>query len=164
MYASINPKVMSSIADIGGRVFLFFLLLISGSLYAQESNSEHSEMKTHTDKDLVWGPCPEFMPEGCNIAILHGEPSEENVDVFFKVPANTVVPNHYHTSAERMILVAGEMEVTYEGEEPRLLKEGSYAYGPAEKPHMARCLDSGPCVLFIAFEEPLDAFEVAQKD
>lgn len=55
------------------------------------------------------------------------------------------------------------MEVTYEGEESNKLRAGSYVYGPPGKPHVARCGDSGPCVLFIAFEEPLDAFAV-QKD
>ena len=24
------------------------------------------------DESLVWGPCPEFFPSGCQIAVLHG--------------------------------------------------------------------------------------------
>ena len=95
---------------------------------------------------------------------LHGDRSKENVDIFFKVPANSDIAEHWHTSAERMVLVSGEMEVTYEGEAPQLLKKGSYAYGPAKKPHSAKCKDQGPCVLFIGFEEPLDAFAVENKD
>ena len=27
-----------------------------------------------------------------------------------------------------------------------------------KKAHSAKCADAGPCILFIAFEEPLDAF------
>jgi quercetin dioxygenase-like cupin family protein len=59
-----------------------------------------------------------------------------------------------------MILISGEMEVTYDGEKTQTLKQGTYAYGPANKPHMAKCGDAGPCVLFIAFEKPLDAIPV----
>jgi quercetin dioxygenase-like cupin family protein len=56
-----------------------------------------------------------------------------------------------------MILVSGELHVTYEGQKPAVLRAGSYAYGPAKAKHEARCAKAGPCVLFIAFESPIDA-------
>jgi hypothetical protein len=57
-----------------------------------------------------------------------------------------------------MVLISGEMEVDYDGQDPVVLTAGTYAYGPARLPHTARCLDGDdPCVLFIAFEEPVDA-------
>ena len=109
------------------------------------------------DTRLEWGPCPDFIPKGCEIAVLHGDPAKENADIFFKVPANFAIPNHWHTSAERMVLVSGELNVTYEGQPATLLKAGSYAYGPAKLPHKATCGAGAPCVLFIAFEGPVDA-------
>ncbi len=143
---------------------VLLVLIISFPVVAQEKNAnEKSVMLEHNDPTIEWGGCPDFMPEGCEIAVLHGDPAEKNVDVFFKVPANSEIPNHYHTSVERMILVAGELEVTYEGEQPKTLKVGSYAFGPAGKPHSAKCGDS-PCVLFIGFEESLDAIPVATKN
>lgn len=111
---------------------------------------------------LKWGGCPDFMPKGCEIAVLHGDPAKDNADVFFKVPANAVIPRHWHTSAERMVLVAGELHVTYDGHPTAVLKPGTYAYGPAKLSHKAKCSGAGPCVLFIAFESPVDA--VASDD
>lgn len=148
------------------KISLLLLLLLPGlfltiALSAQttgDNKVELSLVKTAQDADLKWGPCPPFMPNGCGIAILHGDPSKNNLDVFFKVDANSEIPNHWHNSAERMILISGELEVTYTGDNPQILKAGSYAYGPAKKPHTAKCGDAGPCLLFIAFEEPLDAF------
>lgn len=141
------------------RLFFFSLFfLLTSSIFAQDPY-ENSIVITEADTDLEWGPCPDFMPDGCNIAILHGDPAERNSDIYFKVPANAEIPNHTHTSAERMILVSGELEVTYEGEQPQLLTPGTYAYGPPQKPHSAKCGDT-PCVLFIAFEEPVDAIAV----
>ncbi|GGW44565.1 hypothetical protein GCM10007383_31300 [Arenibacter certesii] len=128
-----------------------------------EKVTESSRIRTHVDKDLKWGPCPAFMPDGCTIAVLHGDPSKENVDVFFKVPANYEIPAHWHNSVERMVLVSGELHVTYEGEKEQLMKVGSYAFGPSTKPHSAKCGSKDPCVLFIAFEEPLDAIPVVMK-
>ena len=110
-----------------------------------------------TDPRLEWGACPDFIPKGCEIAVLHGDPAQANADVFFKVPANFTIPDHWHTSAERMVLVSGELHVTYEGQPTAVLKPGMYAYGPARLAHRAVCESTAPCVLFIAFEAPVDA-------
>jgi quercetin dioxygenase-like cupin family protein len=56
-----------------------------------------------------------------------------------------------------MVLVAGELEVTYAGQAAPRLTPGTYAYGPAGREHRAACVSDVPCVLFIAFESPLDA-------
>jgi len=153
-------KIQHQLSEVKTFYFLFILLFSCG-IFAQET-TENSISFTKSDSNLEWAPCPDFMPEGCNVAVLHGNPSEKNADIFFKVPANAEIPTHKHTSPERMVLISGEMEVTYEGEEPQTLKEGGYAYGPANKPHSAKCGDS-PCVLFIAFEDPVDAIPV-EKD
>lgn len=107
--------------------------------------------------DLEWAPCPEFMPEGCQLAVLQGNAAEPNADIFFRLPGNSKAPHHWHTSAERMVLVTGKMEVDYDGQAPVILNPGTYAYGPPELPHTATCLSDEPCTLFIAFEEPVDA-------
>lgn len=113
--------------------------------------------RTLNDPGLAWGPCPSVFPAGCEIAVLHGDPSKPNADVFFKVPANYSIPHHWHSSAERMVLVSGELHVTYDGHATTVLTPGMYAYGPAAAPHRADCKASqDPCVLFIAFEGPVD--------
>ncbi len=111
----------------------------------------------YTDAQLQWGPCPDFIPKGCEIAVLHGDPALANADVFIKVPVSFTIPTHWHTSAERMLLVSGELHVTYEGGPPMVLKPGMYAYGPPRVAHGAVCASGAPCVLFIAFDAPIDA-------
>ena len=146
-------------------VSMLLVSLLSITVSAQESSvtgEELSVLKTIDDTGLEWGPCPPFMPEGCAIAVLHGDPSKVNVDVLFKVEANSDIPNHWHNSPERMILLSGELKVTYEGEKTQTMKIGSYAYGPSKKPHTAKCGNDGPCIIFIAFENPLDAFEIVE--
>ena len=114
------------------------------------------------DKNLEWGPCPAFMPDGCRITVLQGNPKEYNTDIFFKLPGGTTAPNHWHNSAERMVLISGELHVDYDGQDPVVMKSGTYAYGPAKAPHTAECVSNEPCILFIAFEEPIDA--IATED
>ncbi len=140
-------------------VFVLSILLSSVAV-AQDVSKEIALAKTFKDPQLKWVPCPAFIPKGCEIAILHGDPAKDNVDIFFKVPADFDIPPHWHTSAERMVLVSGELQVSYDGQEPVTLKPGMYAYGPAKLPHKARCEKGAPCVLFIAFESPLDAVPI----
>lgn len=138
-----------------------FLLAVSTLVLGGDPVTEPALAHTFKDAQLKWGPCPPFIPKGCEIAVLHGDPAKPNVDVFFKVPAGSTIPSHTHTSAERMVLVSGEMDVTYEGQASVKLRNGSYAYGPANKAHQAVCARGAPCVLFIAFESPLDAMPTA---
>ena len=116
-----------------------------------------------SDSALQWGPCPPiFATPGCEIAVLNGDPAKPNADVFLRVPGGYVIPPHRHTSAERMILVSGQLRVHYKGAEPTTLNTGHYAYGPAGLPHEASCLGAEACTLFIAFEGPVDAEAVTE--
>lgn len=109
------------------------------------------------DPKLAWGPCPPLFAPGCRIAVLQGDPARPHADVFFQVPPGYAIPPHSHTSAEHMVLVSGELEVQYRGQERVVLRTGDYAYGPPELPHLGRCRSREPCTLFIAFERPVDA-------
>lgn len=137
--------------------------LAAAPAQAQAPAAEQAIIRTADDPQLTWGPCPPFMPQGCGIAVLHGDPAKDNADVLFKVPAKAKLPLHWHTSAERMVLVAGELHVTYEGQKPVVLRPGTYAYGPAKRPHDGVCASSVPCILFIAFESAVDAVPGAGK-
>jgi glyoxylate utilization-related uncharacterized protein len=156
---------ISKLKIIKKNVFFIPLFLLSISLLAQEKNMKTDEMsitKTINDDDIIWNPAPDFFP-GCSFTILHGDITQPNLDLFFRVEPNTEIINHTHSSAERMVLISGEMEVQYEGEKPQILKAGTYAYGPANKPHRAKCLNSGQCVLFIALVDPFDAIPIDKK-
>lgn len=165
---NLNILIMKTIfIQFKVKIGILTIFFLAPTLFYSQNNGsskhEQSEVKTVNNKDLIWHNAPDFLP-GCTFTILHGDMSQPNLDVFFKIPPNTAVANHWHKSQERMVLISGEMEVTYEGEPTQLLQTGSYAYGPAKKPHSAKCLDKGPCVLFIALVEPFDAHEVATKD
>lgn len=109
------------------------------------------------DPNLNWGSCPPIFSGDCAIAVLHGDPARPNADVFLRIGAGTAMPTHRHTSAERMILVRGKLRVHYRGAAAAILTPGDYAYGPAGLAHSAKCLGKQRCILFIAFEGPVDA-------
>ena len=139
--------------------FVLFFLFTFSLLQA----SEPAVIYKYSDPSLKWGPCPAFIGKGCEIAVLHGDPTKDNVDILFKVPGDFVIPHHWHTSPERMVLLSGTLKVTYDNQETETLETTMYAYGPAKRPHTAYCEKGDPCILFIAFENPLDAFEIMQE-
>jgi quercetin dioxygenase-like cupin family protein len=140
---------------------IFIFIFIPTLLFAQGSDATDTAfIWTAEDEELEWAACPDFLPDDCRLAVLQGDPAEPNADVFFKLQGNTKAPKHIHTSAERMVLISGEFHVEYEGQEPVVMTAGTYAYGPAELPHTASCVSQEPCILFIAFEEPVDAIPV----
>lgn len=143
---------------------LSFLTLFMALMLTVVNAKESAFVVSHEDKALKWGPCPAFIGEGCEIAVLHGDPAKNNLDLFFKVPGDFLIPHHWHTSSERMILVSGNLTVTYDNQRSELIKTGMYAFGPSKLPHIAYCEKGDPCVLFIAFVEPLDAFEVMKEN
>lgn len=137
------------------------LIFLSTIVQAQSSDNTKAIVLSVNDKELKWGACPSFMSEGCSVAVLQGNPEQPNADVFFKMQGNTSVPRHWHHSPERMVLISGKLQVEYEGENAKIMKAGNYAYGPAERPHSALCISDEPCILFIAFEDPVDAMPVS---
>ena len=135
-------------------------LLLCGLWVTQALADSDKAFIVHTDaENLEWGPCPDYFPNGCGLAVLQGDPAEHNADVLLRVPGNSTIPHHCHTSAERMILVAGTFEVDYDGQDPVVMRAGTYAYGPPRLPHVAHCRSEEECLLFIAFEKPVDAIE-----
>ncbi len=118
-------------------------------------------VKVASDPALQWGPCPAPFPAGCELTVLHGDPAKPNADVMLRMPGGYVIPPHRHSSAERMILVGGQLEVRYQGAAAATLNAGNYAYGPANAAHQATCLGSAQCHLFVAFEGPVDVMAVA---
>jgi mannose-6-phosphate isomerase-like protein (cupin superfamily) len=134
------------------------LLATSTSVFA----SDQALVIAAEDKSLEWGACPAFIPEGCEIAVLQGDPAKDNVDIFFKVPGDFTIPYHMHTSQERMVLVSGELEVTYDNHETATIRKGDFAYGPAKLPHKAYCKKGDDCILYIGFVAPLDAIPLEE--
>ena len=124
------------------------------------TSSEAPVTKAATDPALKWGPCPAPFPTGCELTVLHGDPAKPNADVLLRMPGGYVIPPHRHSSAERMILVSGQLEVKYQGAAATTLNPGNYAYGPASLPHRATCVGTAQCHLFVAFEGPVDVVAV----
>lgn len=119
-----------------------FALMTGGAAFAQV-HAENSPMTRDINN-----------PD--QFSVVHGDLEKGNADMVIKFPAGSISQHHWHTTAERMVLLSGELHLTYDGHETMVLKPGSYAYGPAKLAHTAACTTDAACVLFIATELPFD--------
>lgn len=139
------------------------LLLIAAALLTTGSSAlqDRPLAMAPDDASISWSPCPPVFAPGCELAVLQGDPQRPNADLLLRVPAGFALPAHTHTSAERMVLLNGRLTVKYLTAPETTLVPGAYAYGPAGEPHRATCIGDETCVLFIAFEDPVDALPYA---
>ena len=72
------------------------------------------------DVELVCASEGEFRAvSAAAVANVAGDPAKDNADIFFKVPASSVIPLHWHTSAERMVLISESFTLPMTGTRPR---------------------------------------------
>lgn len=110
------------------------------------------------DPNLKWGPCPGIFPKGCEVTILSGQPDKGISDVYLRTPPGMELSEHWHNSPEHVVLVKGKFSVTFPQGRKASLDIGAYTLIPAGLKHSARCEGPEPCVIFIGFERPVDAF------
>ncbi|HXH74155.1 MAG TPA: hypothetical protein VNJ08_04275 [Bacteriovoracaceae bacterium] len=95
-------------------IFKILLCLLSLTVFAQDK-TDAPIVRTMKDKDLKWGPCPDIFPSGCEVSVLHGDPTKDHADVYMRVPGKYVIPAYSHTSSEHITLVSGNLKVKYQG-------------------------------------------------
>ncbi len=138
-----------------GLMLGLLAIAIAPTASAHDEADEPAIAFSPDDEDLEWLPCPDFLP--CTFAILRGELGGNNMDIFLRFPSKADIPFHTHTSTERMIMVQGEFETTYVGQDRVILKSGDYAFGPAGLAHDGYCASDEECVMYVGYDTPLDA-------
>jgi len=60
--------------------------------------------------ELKWGPAPPDLPQGAQLAVLHGDPSKKAVfTIRLKAPAGYKIAPHWHTRDEQLTIVSGNL-------------------------------------------------------
>src|SRR5688500_1410786 len=97
-------------------------------------------------EDLKWVAVPDVPVK---LAQLWGDPAKGAHGAFHKFPAGFAAPVHHHTADHNVIVVAGRMTLTPEGEAAKTLGPGSYFSFTGKKKHATKCEGPEECVLFI---------------
>jgi quercetin dioxygenase-like cupin family protein len=93
-------------------------------------------------------------------ALENGNPSNGPSTFILKAPPNCVVPWHYHTAGEQLIVTQGDVKTEMEGMAAVSLTPGGFAMMPGKAKHQFSCQSKSPCVLFVTFDGTYDIFWV----
>jgi hypothetical protein len=106
-------------------------------------------MAQHTivasSEDLAWGPAPPVLPAGAHVVVLEGNPEQPGPFTFrLSMPANYLVPPHFHNVAERVTVLRGRLHLgmsqVTDMSTARELRAGGFAVVPAAMPHFLHTL------------------------
>jgi len=117
---------------------LSLVLLLAGATGAL---ADDMKMPVNASQ-LEWGPAPNFVPEGAQIAVLSGDPSKDGLYVIrLKMPAGYKIAAHNHPTTEMVTVISGDfhlgMRDKLDEEKSMLLTAGGYAEAPAQMNHYA---------------------------
>jgi anti-sigma factor ChrR (cupin superfamily) len=116
---------------------------------------------------LKWGPAPDFIPKGAQLAVLSGDPSKEGLYVVrLKVPAGYKIPAHNHPTAEMVTVISGNFHLgmgdKLDMKKGLVLTAGGFAEAPAKMNHYA--WTSSPTVVQVHGQGPFAVTYVNPAD
>ncbi|MDH5610519.1 MAG: cupin domain-containing protein [Cyclobacteriaceae bacterium] len=80
--------------------------------------------------DIQWKPCPPNLPQGCEIAVMEGNPKESGLfTIRFKITGEFIMPPHTHPKDERVTVLQGKAYVAFG---KGATKEGAKEFGPGD--------------------------------
>jgi quercetin dioxygenase-like cupin family protein len=126
------------------------MLLAVGLVHGQGVVRPVSEVKFEQDEDV----------KCLSSAVETGDPSKGASTIILKAPANCVIPWHYHTAAEQLIVIQGKVPTEMEGMAKQTLEPGGFAMMPGKAKHRFSCASKSGCVLFVTFDRVYDIFWV----
>lgn len=97
--------------------------------------------------DLKWSDVPNVT--GAQQAVLWGNPQKGPSGFLVKFKAGTEVALHSHTADARSVVISGTIVITVEGQAPKELGPGSYAYETGGSKHTTACKAGADCMFLV---------------
>ncbi len=91
---------------------------------------------------IKWGPAPDVLPKGAQVAVIFGDPRKEGLFAFrLKLPAGYKVAPHTHPTIEAVTVISGTFKLgmggTADPAKLEALPAGSFFAFPPGTPHFA---------------------------
>ena|SRR5260221_590685 len=94
------------------------------------------------------------LPKCATIAVASGDPSKGAAVIMAKAATGCVIPWHWHTVSEQLMIVAGSGKVEMKEGAPMRLHSGDYLNLPAKNTHRFTCVAA--CSFFIVTDGVFD--------
>ena len=89
-------------------------------------------------------------------ALENGDPNTGPSTFLLEADPGCVVPAHYHTAEEQLIVVRGDVSTGMDGMSDQTLTAGGFAMMPGKAMHWFTCQSKGACLMFVTFDGKYD--------
>ncbi len=151
-------KKMNAISGRTTRIVLGFaplvILLVVGaaSVQGQGQNSPHGIVTPLASAHLVFDGEPACL----KVARENGDPDTSASTFLLEAPSGCVVPAHYHTAEEQLLVVRGDVLTGMDGMAEATLGPGGFAMMPSKAMHWFTCKSKDTCLMFVTFDRKYD--------
>jgi len=102
-------------------------------------------------------------PDCLQFSLENGDMKTGPSTAIMKATPNCVIPAHYHTAEEQLIIVRGEVSTGMEGMKDTLLGPGGFAMMASKQVHWFTCTAKEECLMFVTFDRAYDIVWVKGK-
>jgi quercetin dioxygenase-like cupin family protein len=99
------------------------------------------------------------VPVCMTVAVQRGDPAKEASSLLLKFKAGCVVPWHWHTAGEQLVVVSGRGKAEMKDGKPLGMSPGDYAYLPAKSIHQFTAVTA-----VLMYDLPDAAFDIHYVD
>ena len=128
------------------------MLLLSISAWSQDHDSTGQGVaRNMAQMKFVTVP---GLPTCAPGSVQSGDPSKGPSIILAKMAAGCIIPWHWHTPNEHLMVVSGVASAEMKGEKPVTLLAGGFAIMPSHHIHQFRAIKD--CVLYVYSDAPFD--------
>lgn len=96
------------------------------------------------------------VPECTSFAPLRGDMSKTASTLMVRMKPGCMVPYHWHTPSEEIVVLQGSPYAQMMGSRPYYLKVGSYSQLPTHHMHRFKCVSKNDCLMFLVADGAFD--------
>ena len=131
-----------------------FIAVLSFFCAAQQPEESTADQPIARARDTAKFGGLEVLPACMTFAVYRGDPNTGPSLLLIKMTSGCVVPWHWHTAREELMLVSGKGKIEMADFPSHVLEPGGYVLLPAKHRHQFSCLTD--CVLFGAISGKFD--------
>jgi quercetin dioxygenase-like cupin family protein len=130
----------------------FLTLAMTLSAQAPEFGAKAGIVRPLTDVKFPSGDGPDCL----QFFLENGDMKAGPSTAIMKAAPKCVVPPHYHTAEEQLIIVKGNVSTGMQGMPDTVLGPGGFAMMPSKQPHWFTCTAKEECLVFVTFDRAYD--------
>ena len=152
---------MKQIKGVSGRTtrivlglapLVILLVAVGAASRGQGQTSPHGIVTPLAGANLVFDGEPACL----KVARENGNPDKGASTFLLEAPSGCVVPAHYHTAEEQLMVVRGDVLTGMDGMPEQTLGPGGFAMMPSKAMHWFSCKSKDTCLMFVTFDRKYD--------